>query len=164
MKYYGVNINKEEFIIKTDDYYSAVEFSEYWFKKYHITAVGREEDFIWIAAWVLWTRLIEDKKCYEEIEQKMFNGYECLENNKIKEFIKLLPESKEKTIQHLRRAEAETYFYLGESEKGEQKFKQIIKDYPNWAWGYIGWGDQYSNFARKDLIDKEKSRKIKIYL
>ena len=41
------------------------------------------------------------------------------------------------------RAEAETLWKLGEVKAAEAKFEALIKTYPNWAWGYIGWSDQY---------------------
>ncbi|WP_160143039.1 hypothetical protein [Halanaerobium hydrogeniformans] len=44
-----------------------------------------EEDFIWISAWILGNKLVKDKICDEEIEQKIFDGYGSLKNNKITE-------------------------------------------------------------------------------
>jgi tetratricopeptide (TPR) repeat protein len=39
------------------------------------------------------------------------------------------------------RSEAETYFYLGEIEKSKEKFEELIRRYPCYFWGYIGYGD-----------------------
>ena len=41
------------------------------------------------------------------------------------------------------RAEAESYARLGDTETAEKKFKDLIDRYPNFAWGYIGWADNY---------------------
>lgn len=60
-----------------------------------------------------------------------------------REFVELLPESELLIIQNMRRAAAESYFALGKTAEGEQAFKAIITDYPQWAWGYVGWGDMY---------------------
>lgn len=52
-----IPIQKEEFIKKTKEYYSAQDLSEDWFKKYPVLYEGREEDFPFMAAYVLWDRL-----------------------------------------------------------------------------------------------------------
>lgn len=40
-----------------------------------------------------------------------------------------------------KRSFAETYFYLGEIGKSKQEFERLIKEHPNYFWGYIGYGD-----------------------
>ncbi len=40
-----------------------------------------------------------------------------------------------------KRGIAETYFYLGETEKSKEKFEELIREHPNYFWGYIGYGD-----------------------
>jgi len=59
-------------------------------------------------------------------------------------------ENKEEQIPNFKRAEAEAYFCLGEIEKCDELFKQIIEDYPLYVWGLIGWGDQFFDIRRKD--------------
>ena len=41
------------------------------------------------------------------------------------------------------RAEAESYWRLGEIETAEEKFAALIDENPDWAWGYINWSDMY---------------------
>ncbi len=70
-----------------------------------------------------------------------------------REFLSLFPSSDDETIVSMRRAEAESYFYLGRREEGENAFRFLVADFPNSAWAYIGWGDMYAfNFGnlRKD--------------
>lgn len=79
-----------------------------------------------------------------------------------REFVELLPESDSLIIENMRRAEAESYFALGEKDEGEKAFKALIKDFPNSAWVYIGWGDMYWLYQISDKIpcDYEKAEKI----
>lgn len=79
-----------------------------------------------------------------------------------REFYSLFPETSDLTIKNMRRAEAESYFALGEIEKGEEAFEKILQDYPDWAWGYVGWGDMYCQMRiNKDVpLDYEKAEKI----
>jgi tetratricopeptide (TPR) repeat protein len=58
------------------------------------------------------------------------------------EFCELFPEELE-LIQNMRKAIAESYSQLGHYDQAEAEFKQIVRDYPENPWGYIGWGDMY---------------------
>lgn len=57
-----------------------------------------------------------------------------------REFLNLLPESKDYFIQSITKGEAAAYINLGETEKGDMKFEKLLKKYPNWTWVYIYWG------------------------
>jgi tetratricopeptide (TPR) repeat protein len=70
------------------------------------------------------------------------------------EFCRFFPESDELIVHNMRRAEAESYFKLGKIEEGDQAFQSLIRDYPDNAWGYIGWGDEYR------LNDAKRAEKI----
>ncbi len=59
-------------------------------------------------------------------------------------FVELFPDSTELIIKNMKRAEAESCFMAGRIEEGEKKFQELIKQYPHWVWGYIGWGDMYA--------------------
>ncbi|MGM0502885.1 MAG: YecA family protein [Bacillota bacterium] len=74
------------------------------------------------------------------------------------DILKLLPNSKESIIRDIKRAEASSYFYLGKINKGDEKFLEIVNEYPNWVWGYIGWGDIYG--ISRVVPDPEKAEKI----
>jgi hypothetical protein len=210
-----------------DDYYSTANLSDDWYQKYHITAEGREKDFIWMAAWVLWNKFAENKNCDEELDEKIEAGYNMLRIDKpeeacsiwldvwgdfitrikkeghnnleqlnrvfesdlflsnwvselemnlhdlglenkdyfkkqikfCREFINLLTNSKVYLIQLISKAEAAAYINLGETKKGDRKFKKLLKKYPNWTWGYIYWGDQY-DFLDDSAANKRKAEKI----
>ena len=45
---------------------------------------------------------------------------------------------------------AETYFSMGNKEKGEMLFQDYLKADPEWGWGWIGWSDQYWLFKEQD--------------
>ena len=37
---------------------------------------------------------------------------------------------------------------LGEIEKADEKFKKLVEKYPEWGWGYVGWGDMYDDIGQ----------------
>jgi hypothetical protein len=45
------------------------------------------------------------------------------------------------------RAEAESYFRLGEVETAEARFEALIEAEPGSPWGYVGWSDEYWLFC-----------------
>ena len=62
--------------------------------------------------------------------------------------------------QNMRRALAESYFELGQPEKGEEHYKKWLADDPKWGWGWIGWSDNYGLFCRAERRDGEKAVRI----
>ena len=78
------------------------------------------------------------------------------------EFVSLLPNSDKHIIENMRRAEAESYFAVGQTDKGEKTFKKLVKDFPESAWVYIGWGDMYCLYRmhKDNPVDFEKAEKI----
>jgi len=73
-------------------------------------------------------------------------------------FLLSLNLSDEMTIHNHKRSLAETYYLMGQPEVGEKHFIQLIEEYPDNAWGYIGYSDQY--WLEKDNKDYEKALKI----
>ncbi|GAA4648231.1 hypothetical protein GCM10023116_04980 [Kistimonas scapharcae] len=61
-----------------------------------------------------------------------------------RDFCEQFPSSHPQTLHNMRRAEAEALFFNGQHEQGEAAFEALVNDYPDTAWGYIGWGDMYS--------------------
>ena len=57
-----------------------------------------------------------------------------------------------------RRALAESYVKLGESEKAEALFREWLKTDPKWGWGWIGWSDchQFTDAQSRDLKRAEQ--------
>jgi len=73
-------------------------------------------------------------------------------------FLLSLNLSEETTIHNHKRSLAETYYLMGQPEVGENHFIQLIEEYPDNAWGYIGYSDQY--WLEKDNKNYEKALKI----
>jgi hypothetical protein len=55
-------------------------------------------------------------------------------------------------VENRRRAVAESYFELGETDKAPALFEQWLAADPRWGWGWIGWADLYffANSRPKD--------------
>ena len=232
LRNFGVDFQEEQFLTDVKKYYSASDLAEQWYEIYPTTAFGLDEDFIWMAAIVLWERLAPDIINSEKLDDMMQTGYDKLswknqprdekggcdlwlevwehlkkrftpEMKNLKdaevvfsglqsldnwsgdlemelgnaglqdpsfyhkriaycrEFYTLFPESDELTILNMKRAEAESYFMLGESEKGEKLFKSLVEEIPDSIWGYVGWGDMYtfSKFS-KTPPDYDKAERI----
>lgn len=79
------------------------------------------------------------------------------------EFCELMPETEEIMIKTMKKFEAASYFGLGQQEKGAKKFKELINKYPNWVWGYVGWGDMYTQFRLNKNIPKNLKKAKEIY-
>lgn len=228
---FGVKVTYDSFKKEVKPFYSAEDLSEYWFDKYNVSATGFDEDFIWLAAWVLWERIPSKIMCDEEISKMINKGYDLYLDDKlfeccdiwlkawnelkdhfkddninslkktdeiytgdqylsnwyqdfdmnlsntgnrnqeyyierikfVNEFRNLLPDTELKIIKDMHRAEAESYFAIGKPEKGEKKFKKIISKYPNWIWGYIGWGDMYGPFRINKNLSSDYKKAKNIY-
>jgi len=224
----GIKTTQEDFLQATQRYDSAERLAEEeWYARYTLRPEGRyDEDFPWMSAIVLWKRLIPDRICFEQINERMQEGYKLLEARRttdacdvwwqtwewIKE--KVTPERNTLTAfddafcgtqavynwcQHFEmelgnagigdpkynrlriryvqdflatftgiewlmrgnflRAEAESYWRMGEIETAEAKFKALIKANPNWAWGYIHWSDMYL-MPHYDSTDYDRGEEI----
>ena len=58
-----------------------------------------------------------------------------------------------------RRALAESYFELGETDKAEALYRDWLKADPGWGWGWIGWSDCY-RFTRTESQDFQRCEQI----
>ena len=63
-------------------------------------------------------------------------------------------------LENMRRAIAESYSNLGNSDKSDNLFELCLKNDPGWGWGWIGWADCYSMYANKNNKDLEKAESI----
>lgn len=77
-----------------------------------------------------------------------------------REFCDFFPDSGELLIHNMKRAEAEAHFALGREEEGDRLFEALIEQFPDNAWGYIGWGDVYAWPILDRQRDMEKAAKI----
>ena len=207
----GVAVSPKEFRAAAQRHESAERLADEWRQLYPFHPEGRyDEDFVWMAAIVLWKRLVPDRISFEQIDGRMQEGYELLEahhtveacdawwqvwewlKDKVtperntlealdeafrgtqsvynwcsdfhfelenaglhdpaylrlrlrycREFLETFPTVDWETRCSFLRAEAETLWKLGEVEAAEAKFGALIKAYPDWVWGYIGWSDMY---------------------
>lgn len=78
----GIPFEQDTFLKDIDRFYSAEDLSENWFHQYNVTAKGRDEDFPWLAAWILWERLAPaNKLSREQISDLLDHGFEYLAEN-----------------------------------------------------------------------------------
>lgn len=211
LRHFGVELSEEKFLEDVKNFYSASSLADNWMKIHPVTAKGFDEDFIWMAATVLWERLAPNVVNSEQIDELMQEGYDLIsEKNTIEgcekwletwelvknitspkvttlaeidnilrmtqsvfnwcqdfemelknagrrderyyrelidyvnEFFATFPDFKDELIkQNMRRAEADSYFELGDFEKGEEKYKELTEKHPDNVYGYLGWGGQY---------------------
>ncbi|MCK4451550.1 MAG: zinc chelation protein SecC [Anaerolineae bacterium] len=207
----GVTVTPEDYQAAARRHESAQRLAEEWYAQYTLHPEGRyDEDFVWMAAIVLWKRLIPDRICFEQINERMQEGYHLLEigrttdacdawwqvwewlkdkvtpeRNTLKaldedfrgtqavfnwcqdfemelgnagrddpkyhrlcirycqEFLETFTDIEWLMQGNFSRAEAESYWNLGEIETAEAKFEALIEADPDWAWGYINWSDMY---------------------
>ena len=76
-----------------------------------------------------------------------------------KQILSFLEEDDDLTAENSNRAIAETYFMMGNIEKGEGLFETYLNEDPNWGWGWIGWSDQYW-LCKRDKPDFKRGEQI----
>lgn len=69
-----------------------------------------------------------------------------------REFLNYFPNEQELIIHNMRRSIAESYLYLNNYEQAEVEYTNLVQDYPENPWGYIGWGDMYFFEKNKDYV------------
>jgi len=57
------------------------------------------------------------------------------------EALRRFPDEHELMVENRRRAVAESYFELGETDRAKALFEQWLEADPRWGWGWIGWAD-----------------------
>ena len=62
------------------------------------------------------------------------------------EALRRFPDEDELMVENRRRAIAESYFELGETDKAEGLFEHWLAADPRWGWGWIGWADLHFFF------------------
>ena len=74
------------------------------------------------------------------------------------EALRRFPDEDELMVENRRRAVAESYFELGETDKAEALFEQWLAADPRWGWGWIGWADLhfFANNRPKDYSRAEE--------
>jgi tetratricopeptide (TPR) repeat protein len=72
------------------------------------------------------------------------------------------PEESELNLGNFRGYEAEALWDLGQREEAESLYEALIETYPNFAWGYIWWGDQYwmSDWSYESAPDYDRAASL----
>jgi tetratricopeptide (TPR) repeat protein len=72
------------------------------------------------------------------------------------------PEETELNLGNFRGHEAEALWELGQREQAETLYQELIEVFPNFAWGYIWWGDQYwmSDWSYEYAPDYDRAESI----
>ena len=68
----------------------------------------------------------------------------------------------ELNLGNFRGHEAESLWDLGQREDAEARYQELIETFPNFAWGYIWWGDQYwmSNWSYENAPDYDRAESL----
>ena len=82
---FGVEITKSVFKQEAEDFYSASNLADRWFEQHEVTATGHDEDFVWMAAIVLWERWMPDKPNIERINDLVRESGYLIDQGKLKE-------------------------------------------------------------------------------
>jgi tetratricopeptide (TPR) repeat protein len=75
------------------------------------------------------------------------------------EGLRRFPAEDELMTENRRRALAESYFELGETDKAEALYRDWLHADPRWGWGWIGWSDGYG-FTRTQLQDWPRAEQV----
>jgi tetratricopeptide (TPR) repeat protein len=80
-----------------------------------------------------------------------------------REFRDIFPDTDESILHSTYRAEAESYLALGDAETAEKLFKDLVGEFPDNIWGYVGWGDMYCFGRYSEKIPPDYDRAEEIY-
>ena len=72
---FGINVTAESFPKEAENFFSACDLAENWWKTKQVTAEGFDQDFPWMAAIVLWERLSPHIISSEKLDDMMQEGY-----------------------------------------------------------------------------------------
>jgi tetratricopeptide (TPR) repeat protein len=72
------------------------------------------------------------------------------------------PEENALNLGNFRGYEAEALWDLGQKDQAETLFQTLTETYPNFAWGYIWWGDQYwrSDWSYEHAPDYDRAEAL----
>lgn len=89
LKRFGVDFTIDMFREDAPKFYSAEYLYEHWREVYEITTEGFDKDFIWMAAIILWERLLPNIANFENIDNEMQAGYDLSAEEKTVEACKI---------------------------------------------------------------------------
>jgi hypothetical protein len=79
LRAFGVSFETTQFLEGVKKFYSGEELAAHWWKEHPVTATGFDEDFLWLAAIILWNRLAPEVPSSERLNDMMQQGYKLLE-------------------------------------------------------------------------------------
>ena len=103
-----------------------------------------------------WIQDLESELWNAGLEERQFHSARIA---LCEEGLRRFRSSDELMIENRRRALAESYFELGETEKVEALFREWLGGDPCWGWGWIGWSDCYQ-FTGTQRVDLNRSEQI----
>ena len=59
------------------------------------------------------------------------------------EILKMFPNSDRTFIHSIKRSKAEAYFTLKDQKQGDKCFQELVDNYSDIIWSFVGWGDMY---------------------
>jgi hypothetical protein len=80
---FGIRTSTPELARLASSEHSAVALSEGWRRRFRVSARGDDDDFIWMAACVLWERLLPERPSFEMLNDRMQAGYDALETRDV---------------------------------------------------------------------------------
>ena len=80
--------------------------------------------------------------------------------NYCEEMLETLDGSDNLTIENTKRAIAESYYALGDSEECDRLYTNWLEEDPHWGWGYIAWSDCYGFGTNKIEPDQIRAEEI----
>ena len=80
--------------------------------------------------------------------------------NYCEEMLETLDGSDSLTIENTKRAIAESYYALGDSEECDRLYTNWLEEDPHWGWGYIAWSDCYGFGTNKIKPNQARAEKI----
>ena len=142
---------------------------------------------LWLEVWEhLKKRFTSDMSSIEDVDIRVFSGIQLynwcqdlemelwnagLEDTSFfrkrlefcREFYRMFPDTNSLVIENMMRGEANSYFFLSDSEKGDEAFKKLIEEFSESAWGYIDWGDMYCSVMQDDKVPTDYDKAARIY-
>lgn len=76
----GIETTAASFRERAEDVDSAETLSEQWLDQFGVEPVGHDQDFVWMAAWVLWERWVPEIPNTERILDLHMQGYDRLDD------------------------------------------------------------------------------------
>ena len=169
--------------------YNSKQLDEMMQRGYDLKDKGRLKECcnLWLELWEhLKKRFTSDMSAIEDVDIAVFTGIQLynwcqdldmelwnagLEDTSFfrkrlefcREFYRMFPDTNSLVIENMMRGEANSYFFLSDSEKGDEAFKKLIEEFPESAWGYIDWGDMYCSVMQDDKVSADYDRAERIY-